>query len=314
MTPNGLKLEPRATTPGDPLMSRTDAPLVSVIMATYNMALHLEKAIASIFAQDYPAWELIIVDDGSTDNPEAVVRSFADARIIYIRNNKNLGVAACRNKAVRMARSDCLFFTDGDCVVAEDWLAEGLRLFREGSYAGLEGDLIFVSPDYRPLYSDRVVENRTGGQYMTANMAYRKDCLVEAGLFDLALRRYSDRAAALQVKRLGPVVFAPSMRVYHVRARWKLKTFVNYATAARYTVLLYKSHPGDQREHGIFGHIYAPEKLASIVFPPLILRKLLMYRFKTWQDVVLLCLTYPTIIYERIVLWKYCIKERVFLI
>jgi glycosyltransferase involved in cell wall biosynthesis len=286
----------------------------TVIVPVHNEAKYLGALVQSLLKQTMPDFELIIVDDGSTDNTETVVRGFADPRIIYVRNDKNLGVAACRNKAVKMARSENLFFTDGDCVVAANWLEEGLRLLREGNYAGLEGNLIFVSSDYRPLYSDRVVENRKGGQYMTANMAYRKDCLIEAGLFDTSLRRYSDRAAALQVKHLGRVAFAPGMLVYHVRARWKFKTFFKYATAACYTVLLYKSHPEDQRGHGIFWHVYAPEKLASIVFPPLILRQLRGYRLRTWRDFVLLLLTYPTNVYERIELWKASLQERVFLV
>ncbi len=215
---------------------------------------------------------------------------------------------------IGMARADYLFFTDGDCSVTPTWLEEGLRLFQQCNYAGIEGELVYVADDYRPFYSDRVVENRTGGQYMTANMAYRKDALERIGLFNTSLRRYSDREAALRVKRFGKIGFERRMVVYHAHVRWTAASFVKYARAAQYTVILFKSDPDHQREHGIFGRVYAPEKLLSLFFPPLALRQACGFRFGSGLDFLLLSLTPLTNLYERFLLWKAAIEERVFLI
>jgi len=71
-------------------MSLNNNPLVSVIIPTYNRAHLISRAIASVLNQTYPNFELLIVDDGSTDNTGAVVASFADPRISYYKLGENI--------------------------------------------------------------------------------------------------------------------------------------------------------------------------------------------------------------------------------
>ena len=75
------------------------APLVSVVIATYNASHQLRYAIASVLGSDYPHFELIVVDDGSTDDTEAVVASFADPRIRFFNLERNSGQQATPNNA-----------------------------------------------------------------------------------------------------------------------------------------------------------------------------------------------------------------------
>lgn len=82
-------------------------------MPTYNMAQYIGEAIESIIKQTYTNWELIVVDDGSTDNTETVVRSFVDPRIRYIRQER-LGRGGARNAALRVARGEYIAITDAD--------------------------------------------------------------------------------------------------------------------------------------------------------------------------------------------------------
>lgn len=90
------------------------APLVSVIIPTYNRAEMVARATRSVVAQTFPDWELIVVDDGSTDNTEAVVNSFADRRVVYLRREKNGGVNAARNSGISAARGRYVSFLDSD--------------------------------------------------------------------------------------------------------------------------------------------------------------------------------------------------------
>lgn len=93
------------------------APLVSVIMPCYNSAVHLNAAIDSVLNQDYPNIELIVVDDGSTDNSLQILQQYGE-RITVI-CQKNSGPAAARNTGMRAAKGDYIAFNDSDDI----WLA-----------------------------------------------------------------------------------------------------------------------------------------------------------------------------------------------
>ena len=78
----------------------TDKGLVSIVMPSYNTAKYIGESIESVLLQTYPYWELIIVDDCSTDDTDDVVKPYlADSRIRYLKNGKNSGAAVSRNYA-----------------------------------------------------------------------------------------------------------------------------------------------------------------------------------------------------------------------
>ena len=89
--------------------------LVSIIMPSYNTANYISESINSVMNQTYKNWELIIVDDCSTDNTDEIVKKFLkDKRIRYFKNNKNSGAAISRNKALREAKGRWIAFLDSD--------------------------------------------------------------------------------------------------------------------------------------------------------------------------------------------------------
>lgn len=91
------------------------APRVSVIMPTYDHAAFIRRALESLMAQTLADWELLIVDDGSPDDTEAVVRPFlADARISYIAHERNLGLGAALNTGLRLARAPIVAYLPSD--------------------------------------------------------------------------------------------------------------------------------------------------------------------------------------------------------
>src|SRR5438045_4181238 len=89
----------------------SDNPLVSVIMPVYNGAAYLAGALASISAQTYPRYELVVVNDGSTDDSAAIVQSFPNVRYVY---QENQGIAAARNFGVSFSRGELVAFLDQD--------------------------------------------------------------------------------------------------------------------------------------------------------------------------------------------------------
>lgn len=91
-------------------------PLVSVIMPCYNMASYVSDSIKSVIAQTYPNWELLIVDDASTDETVNIIESFAqtDSRIKFAIKKQNSGISDTRNQCIQMAKGLFLAFLDAD--------------------------------------------------------------------------------------------------------------------------------------------------------------------------------------------------------
>jgi glycosyltransferase involved in cell wall biosynthesis len=89
-------------------------PAISVVIPTYNRAHAIGEAIGSALAQTFPEFEVLVVDDGSTDDTETVVRAFDDSRLRYIRMDKNSGASAARNRGVAETKGEYIAFLDSD--------------------------------------------------------------------------------------------------------------------------------------------------------------------------------------------------------
>lgn len=109
--------------------------LVSIIMPSYNTAQYIEKTIKSVLDQTYTNWELIIVDDCSTDNTDEVVKNYlTDKRIKYLKNEQNSGAAVSRNRALREAKGQWIAFLDSDDLWMPEKLEKQIRFMKENGY------------------------------------------------------------------------------------------------------------------------------------------------------------------------------------
>ena len=106
------------------------APKISVVMPTYNREGMICHAIQSILDQTFNDWELIIVDDGSTDKTESVVKMFGDKRIRYFKNPKNRGIGYSRNFGNKKANADIIVVQDSDDMSFPDRLEEIYKVFQ----------------------------------------------------------------------------------------------------------------------------------------------------------------------------------------
>ena len=117
--------------------------LVSIIMPSYNTSEYVEESIKSVLNQTYTNWELIIVDDCSTDNSEEIIKQFThDARIRFFKNEKNSGAAISRNFALREAKGKWIAFLDSDDLWEPEKLEKQIGFMRENDYK-------FSYTDYR---------------------------------------------------------------------------------------------------------------------------------------------------------------------
>jgi len=115
-----------------------EKPLVSVIITTYNRAALLPRAINSVLNQTYQNFELIIVDDGSTDNTEEVVRSFNDKRIIYHKHERNKGVLGAKNTGFDLAKGEYNCRLDDDDELLPEALETAVNKFAELASKGVK--------------------------------------------------------------------------------------------------------------------------------------------------------------------------------
>lgn len=121
-----------------------DRELVSIIMPVFNGEKYLKEAVESVFSQEYKNWQLIIVNDNSSDGTKGILDEigFLSSKVIIIENKENIGVALSRNKAILEASGDWIAFIDADDVWHPSKLKEQIHL------AKLTNSLVVLSPYY----------------------------------------------------------------------------------------------------------------------------------------------------------------------
>jgi GT2 family glycosyltransferase len=175
----------------------------------------------------------------------------------------------------------------------------------------VEGRIIYVSENYQPAFSDNVMENRNGGKFMTASIAYRKDIIEAVGGLNEDLRHRTDRDLGLRIIKHGKVCFNKNMIAVHPQVILTPKMLISMASAIGDRAYLFRRF-GDKEL--ISWRILTPFNLAKIFAPELILVSLFFNRFKRKRDFDLLPYTYVYAVLERLHLWKACARYRVFLI
>jgi glycosyltransferase involved in cell wall biosynthesis len=115
--------------------SQLDFPLVSVIIPTYNNASYLEDAIQSVLGQTYPAYEIIVIDDGSTDKTQKVLQPYLEKIKYFYQDNQ--GVSLARNKGIEIATGEFIAFLDGDDYFLPEKLANQVACFAENPTLGI---------------------------------------------------------------------------------------------------------------------------------------------------------------------------------
>ena len=114
-------------------------PKVSVIVCSYNGGQTLRACLESLLEIDYPNYEVVVVDDGSTDDTPAIIERFKDEPIIRPVRQRNMGLSYARNVGAHAATGDVFAYTDGDCMADPDWLYFLVGTLLSGPYAGVGG-------------------------------------------------------------------------------------------------------------------------------------------------------------------------------
>jgi glycosyltransferase involved in cell wall biosynthesis len=186
--------------------------LVSVVIPCYNQGRFLSEAIETVLQQTYRNFEILVVDDGSTDDTAAVAQSYP-VRYIY---QKNGGLPAARNTGIRASRGEFVVLLDSDDRLFPHAIESGVQMLLAHSHCMMaSGDFSFVSADgswIRPSGKPLVTENhyqsllRSNFIEMTATCLFRREVFDRVGLFDPSLRASEDYEFYLRVARDSEIV------------------------------------------------------------------------------------------------------------
>lgn len=202
-------------------------PLVSVVIPAYNSAETISRAIQSVLSQTYAPIQIIVVDDGSKDNTEAVVKDQSPDSIYY--RQSNAGAGAARNKGVELASGEWIAFLDAD----DEWHPRKLEI--QMTFVAANKNLVFVSntplinregeereyPDIDTLpqksYPWRQIEFLRRNRAHTSSVLTRRDVYLRVGGCDPSLINAQDRDLWLKILYIGEgiCIDMPLTKYYH---------------------------------------------------------------------------------------------------
>ncbi len=248
-----------------PDVGRELLPKVSVVVCSYNGARTLTDCLRAICVQDYPDYEVILIDDGSTDQTPAIAAQFPKVRYLH---QSNLGLSAARNTGARVALGRIVAYTDSDCVADDKWLHYLVTAMVDQEVDAIGGPNIPPTDDCmiarcvaaspggpsHVMLDDRYAEHVPG-----CNMAFDRERLLALGGFDPQFRvagddvdicwRFTDARL-----RIG---YAPAALVWHHRRHTVRGYFRQQKGYGRAEAMLSFKHPlrfnaiGQARWHGV---------------------------------------------------------------
>jgi GT2 family glycosyltransferase len=214
---------------------RSDAlwPHISVVVCSYNGSRTIRECLEGLQQVEYPKFEVIVINDGSTDATAAIASEY-NCRVI---TTKNAGLSSARNVGLRVAKGEIIAYLDDDAIPDRHWLYHLATSFRETNHAAVGG------PNIAPPYSNTIadcVDNAPGGPVHVlitdeiaehlpgCNMAIRKSCLEAVGGFDPTFQVAGDDVdLCWRLQKWGWTLgFAPGAMVLHhrrntIRGYWK---------------------------------------------------------------------------------------------
>ncbi|MFI0348650.1 MAG: glycosyltransferase [Chthoniobacterales bacterium] len=210
----------------------TKQPKVSVIVCSYNGGQTLEACLCSLKKIDYPDYEVVVVDDGSTDHTKEILAGHSWVKAIH---QTNQGLSVARNVGAAASTGEIIAYTDSDCMADPDWLFYLVGTLLSGNYAGVGGPNISPPAENwqqacvaaapggpsHVLLTDVIAEHIPG-----CNMAFHRWAFERVGGFDPEYRKAGDDVDfCWRLQQDGQVIaFSPAAIVWHYR-RFTLKAF-----------------------------------------------------------------------------------------
>ena len=234
-------------------------PKISVVVCSYNGSATIGETLAGLENLNYPDYEIIVVDDGSTDN----VRLIAQAHHVHLIRQDNQGLSAARNAGLAAATGEIVAYIDDDAYPDRDWLRYLAIAFQSSSHVGIGGpnlspptdghiaDCVANAPGgpVHVLLTDTIAEHLPG-----CNMAFRRECLAAIDGFDARFRVAGDDVdACWRLQDRGWTLgFSPAALVWHHRRNSVARYLKQQRGYAKAEALLAEKWP---QKYNSFGHL-----------------------------------------------------------
>lgn len=134
-------------------------PKLSVLMSVFNNRGYLKKAIESILSQTFADFEFLIIDDSSNDNSKETILSYKDSRIVFIENDRNMGLAKSLNKGLEISKGKYIARMDADDVSRPDRLARQIEILEANPKIGIVGSHFEIIDNRGKIFATRKVPN-----------------------------------------------------------------------------------------------------------------------------------------------------------
>jgi len=222
----------------------------SVIVPVKNGSSSITKTLSALSNQSLKPLEIIVVDDGSTDDTIEKVKQFPSVKLI---SQNSMGPASARNNGAQKAKGEFFVFTDADCVPEKNWLEEMLAPFSDERVAGVQGAYKSDQKELMARFTQIEVEHRYQKMLSSNSIdwigsysaAYKGKVFLELNGFDKEFRKASgeDPDLSFSIQEHGhKLAFNPKAIVYHTHPVSLLKYLRKKFQHAKWRVLLYKRH------------------------------------------------------------------------
>lgn len=261
-------------------------PGCTIVVATYNRQPQLKQCLPALFLQRSVPFEVIVVDDGSSDGTREYLKTITDARLRVITHSSNRGLSAARNSGIAAARYQIIAFTDDDCVAKPDWIEHLCGPFADARVGFAMGQVFYAARGARRHFPERVVQN-IGAQWPKGcNLAYRRDVFIRVGNFSDAYYRYQNEDTEMAIRAVAAgFTFrrVPQAVVVHLVARWTVPALLASAHNAAVWPILKRKYPHHYQAFGApvrWGIVHPNDYLLLLLSPivvPLLLCRYLWY-------------------------------------
>lgn len=238
------------------------SPSVSIVVPAYNSSGTIAGCIESLLAIAYPKdkLEIIVVDNNSTDDTRSLIQQYS---VIFESENELQSSYAARNKGLKRAQGDIIAFTDSDCFVEPEWIAEGVKHFEDDRCGAVAGQILSVPPgtlieeylisiDF--LHQRHCIENPFYSPYVqTANAFYHRNVFDKIGFFDpmMVSGGDADLCWRMQMQTGYRICYADKAKVHHKHRNTLKGLYKQRRTQGMGRILLEAKYENQMKDEGL---------------------------------------------------------------